>query len=303
MTSRLQIRRDTQANWNSVNPVLLAGEIAYETDTGQIKVGNGSSTYVQLRYATRAATATSTSFTSNNPTLGVGEIAYETNTGLAKVGDGSTAYNSLAYARGVIRADTQANFGSTVFANGQPLYETDSNSVKIGNGTSMYTNLPYISGDYYRLTANGSAIGPAINYFFNVGYKVEVSSEYEFEMNVAFTKTTAGTVTFTFAAGFTIANLIGSYNGSPVGGVGAVGTPQFASAIATSGTTLALPATGSLTTGVNHNYIIKGMVETPASITNQFFGLQVTSSAGTVTPLRGSYMRFKRLPNANYGMF
>ena len=45
---QMQIRRDTAANWNSTNPVLLAGEWAYVTDTGKFKIGNGSTGFNQL---------------------------------------------------------------------------------------------------------------------------------------------------------------------------------------------------------------------------------------------------------------
>ena len=44
----LQLRRDTAANWASVNPILASGEIGYETDTDQFKFGNGTSTWNQL---------------------------------------------------------------------------------------------------------------------------------------------------------------------------------------------------------------------------------------------------------------
>lgn len=50
MAIRLQEKRDTAANWTSNNPTLLAGEIGYVTDTGQIKVGNGSTAWTSLPY-------------------------------------------------------------------------------------------------------------------------------------------------------------------------------------------------------------------------------------------------------------
>ena len=49
---RLKQRYDTEANWNSVNPVLLEGEMAISSDkNGKYKVGNGTSTWKQLSYA------------------------------------------------------------------------------------------------------------------------------------------------------------------------------------------------------------------------------------------------------------
>jgi hypothetical protein len=46
MAVRIQLRRDTAANWTSNNPTLREGEIGIETDTLKMKVGNGSSTNV-----------------------------------------------------------------------------------------------------------------------------------------------------------------------------------------------------------------------------------------------------------------
>lgn len=47
---RLQVRADTAANWTSNNPVLLANELGRETDTGKIKIGNGSTAWTSLAY-------------------------------------------------------------------------------------------------------------------------------------------------------------------------------------------------------------------------------------------------------------
>lgn len=51
MTSRLQNRRDTAANWTSNNPTLAAGEIGLETDTSKFKMGDGSTAWTSLAYA------------------------------------------------------------------------------------------------------------------------------------------------------------------------------------------------------------------------------------------------------------
>lgn len=49
---RLKQRYDTEANWNSANPVLLEGEMAISSDkNSKYKVGNGTSTWKQLSYA------------------------------------------------------------------------------------------------------------------------------------------------------------------------------------------------------------------------------------------------------------
>lgn len=47
---RVQLRRDTSANWTSGNPVLKSGEIGYETDTGQLKIGDNVTYWTSLAY-------------------------------------------------------------------------------------------------------------------------------------------------------------------------------------------------------------------------------------------------------------
>jgi hypothetical protein len=53
--TRIQIRRDTAANWTSTNPTLAAGEIGFDTTNNQMKIGNGSSNWVALPYASGGA--------------------------------------------------------------------------------------------------------------------------------------------------------------------------------------------------------------------------------------------------------
>jgi archaellin len=50
MTRRIQLRRDTTANWEGVDPVLAAGEIGVDLTTGQIKIGDGSASWTELDY-------------------------------------------------------------------------------------------------------------------------------------------------------------------------------------------------------------------------------------------------------------
>lgn len=47
---RVQLRHDTSTNWTSANPLLLAGEFAYETNTGRVKVGDGTTRWNSLPY-------------------------------------------------------------------------------------------------------------------------------------------------------------------------------------------------------------------------------------------------------------
>lgn len=58
MAVQIQWRRDTAANWTSVNPVLSEGEVGLETDTGKVKVGNGVGTWSALSYSFTGGSAT-----------------------------------------------------------------------------------------------------------------------------------------------------------------------------------------------------------------------------------------------------
>jgi hypothetical protein len=51
-TIRVQMaqRKDPAANWTAANPILLSGEIGYETDTKKFKIGNGSTNWNSLAY-------------------------------------------------------------------------------------------------------------------------------------------------------------------------------------------------------------------------------------------------------------
>ena len=50
VVTQIQARRGTAAQWTSANPTLAAGEWGYETDTGKVKIGNGSTVWNSLSY-------------------------------------------------------------------------------------------------------------------------------------------------------------------------------------------------------------------------------------------------------------
>src|SRR5690348_15878577 len=74
MSSKIQLRRGTAAQWSSANPTLAAGEIGLETDTHHQKIGDGVTAWTALAYATHpeivAATSTQTANTLVRRTAG-----------------------------------------------------------------------------------------------------------------------------------------------------------------------------------------------------------------------------------------
>ena len=50
MATRIKLRRDTATRWQNINPVLSLGEPGVETNTGKMKIGDGTSTWNTLDY-------------------------------------------------------------------------------------------------------------------------------------------------------------------------------------------------------------------------------------------------------------
>lgn len=69
MAHRLQFRRDTRARWLEIDPVLLEGEIGFETDTHNGKVGDGVSKYSELEYSNTVAFESITQILGQSTTL------------------------------------------------------------------------------------------------------------------------------------------------------------------------------------------------------------------------------------------
>lgn len=57
MSYTIQLRRDTSADWTSLNPVLAQGELGIETDTRFAKMGDGVTAWASLPYWAPSATS------------------------------------------------------------------------------------------------------------------------------------------------------------------------------------------------------------------------------------------------------
>ncbi len=177
------------------------------------------------------------------------------------------------------------------------------------DGTAIYGTVDTTNGraqtctqQIFRLVANGAAIGPTIaDYFGSTSSLPTVTNGvYELTFYLWYLKTTAGTVTYTLTNTQTYTNLVAAWEQSAVGGIAATGAQAMAGIVTTTTAAAALPVTGSLTTAVNHQAVIRAVAEcgTAGNIR-----LRVTSSLGTITPLRGSYYTARRLFAGNVGTF
>lgn len=177
------------------------------------------------------------------------------------------------------------------------------------DGTAFYLTADATTGrsqadnqQIFRLTANGTAIGPAIADYFgaNSAIPTVAGGVYELTFYLYYLKTTAGTVTYTITNTAPYTNLVAEYIQSAAGGIATNAAQTGAGIVGVTTAAAALPATPSLTTGANHKAVIRAIAEcgTAGNIR-----LRITSSAGTVTPLRGSYFTVRRLSAGNVGTF
>jgi hypothetical protein len=165
------------------------------------------------------------------------------------------------------------------------------------NTTSGRASIPPVYS--FRRTTNGAAIGNAIADFFTTpsSLSLEASSAYKISCFAYFTKTTAGTATWTqlFSSAPTIAD--GFHYVTPVTGMTATTAATYTQIqqyfYHQGATTFAWnPSVTNLTTAVNHFYRLEMTVVTNAA-TN--WRLRLTQSAGTATPLAGSYYTIQKI--------
>ena len=138
---QMQQRRDTAAGWTSVNPVLLSGELGYETNTGYFKIGDGSTAWNSLAYMPESKI---TSYPLDTDDLGTNSV---TSTQIA-----SGAVDTSELANNSVTGDKLAN--DITIAN--DLTVTDDLTVNgttiilesVGIGTSVPATILHAYGSY-----------------------------------------------------------------------------------------------------------------------------------------------------------
>lgn len=264
-----------------------APNVVYVTATsGDLALGTTTSN--PIRFVIAGGTDAAIIDTSNRLGIGVGSPTAMLH---LKAGTATASTAPLKFNSGTNL--TTAEAGAAEF-DGVVKYFT--NDATTGRGFAPSVNI-------FRLTANGAAIGPAISNFFGANSAIQLvgGGVYEIEAYCYFTKTTAGTVTVTATSSLAPANLSGTVQyGNVVGGT-ATGASNQINLFNSTATGAAFGASGSLTTAVNHLFIVRLIVEANASASN--LRINFTSSAGTVTPLRTSYYKVTKLPLGNTGVF
>ena len=84
--TKIQVRRDTSSNWTSNNPTPASGEMCYETDTGKLKIGNGSTPYTNLPYIGDSGSTGTTDYTQLTNKPQINNVELQGNKTLAELG-------------------------------------------------------------------------------------------------------------------------------------------------------------------------------------------------------------------------
>lgn len=119
--TKIQLRRDTAANWTTNNPTPASGEPCFETDTGKLKIGDGTTAYNDLAYQGGGSTPTNMVTTDTEQTISGKKVFLQpdsNNTGLniALGSDATSPTNTIHIGRasssdftgGMIRFDSTA---------------------------------------------------------------------------------------------------------------------------------------------------------------------------------------------------
>jgi len=261
------------------------------TATNATNVANtGSNTTNASYYPTLVANNT----TSNQGVSTAALFSYNPSTGIMNVPavdlDAGTATRPPA----LLVAGTNL----TTAAAGAVEYDTANTILYFtGNTTNGRGLIP--TTQYFRLAANGSAIATTISPFFGANSSIPLVANgvYEIEMGIYYSRTTAGTVVYTLTNSTTVTNMTVYIQHSPVAGYTAVPTASAVAMGALTGQTaaaVAFTATASQTLNTNQFARLKIILENGSSTSVR---LNVTNSAGTVTPLRGSFWKATRITN------
>jgi len=103
---RLAIRRDTAANWTSEDPILAQGEFGYEADTGNLKIGDGTTAWTSLPYYTSIGGANLDNLIDVDTSgVSVGDVLKWNGATWAPAADDDTIYSDVDYVEKQYRYD------------------------------------------------------------------------------------------------------------------------------------------------------------------------------------------------------
>lgn len=183
MTNRIQLRRDSAANWASANPTLSAGEVGVDLTNKKIKLGDGSTRWNSLEYWDDQETGDfdgSYASLTGKPSLFSGSYTNLTNTPTTLAGFGITDAVSTQDTGTVTNTMLAGSIANNKLTNNSVTF--NGVTVALGSSGSITTDIPI---------ATSSVLGAVI-----VGSGIAVASDGTISVETidVATTTTAGTV-------------------------------------------------------------------------------------------------------------
>ena len=169
MAVQIQIRRGTASLWTSTNPTLSAGEFGYETDTGKIKIGDGSTAWTSLSYwAPASQTISNLSDTTISGGLASGHILkYDGSAWVNVAMDDAIAGLSwhdavhFSTAAALPNSPTYSNgtsgVGATLTSDSQIRLQVDGQNVTTGNRVLVQDQSSAVQNGIYTVTNQGAS--------------------------------------------------------------------------------------------------------------------------------------------------
>ena len=162
MAIQIQFRRGTATEWSGVNPTLALAEMGIETDTNLFKIGNGTSTWVQLDYGGIQGIQGDKGETGSTGTVGytvVDNVLY-----VSESGDDNYDGKSLTFSkRTIASAVSTSTRGTTIFVKSGDYTEVTPISVPdfvsiVGDNLRSVTVRPTTSTNNIFYVNNGTYI-------------------------------------------------------------------------------------------------------------------------------------------------
>ncbi len=272
--TKIQVRRDTAANWTSTNPTLAAGEVGFETDTLKLKVGNGSTAWTSLKYSQDASllngNASITTLTTTGDINTAGKLSVTASSG----DEGGEIFLSNAV------TNTSITNGVTidVYQNKLRFFEQG------GTARGYYIDITAGGGGASTNLVGGSTAfnGGTITNALVVSNTGGVNTSGQFITTIA-----TGTAPFVVSSTTQVANLNSATSGISVNiGAGAAGSLPYQSAANTT-TFLARTATNNSTLLFNSS--TNAPYWTQPTLSNTYYAATTSAQlAGTISDETGS---------------
>ncbi len=168
MAVQIQIRRGTASLWTSTNPTIAAGEFGYETDTGKLKIGDGSTAWTSLDYwVPSTQTISNLSDTTISSIAGGHILKYNgsawVNVAIDDALAGLTWHEAVHFstAAALPNSPTYSNgtsgVGATLTSDSQVRLQVDGQNVTTGNRVLVQDQSSAVQNGVYSVTNQGAS--------------------------------------------------------------------------------------------------------------------------------------------------